>query len=426
VAVERNRTFRRLTLATQRQQEGIVSAWRNVFSPELKASYSTSDSSEEDYSSEASLDLDVAGVVVEPYIKYSYDGGADDAPYDSSIGVAISRDLFRIRDGINQRLPVIRATKDWHVALNTRIRELRTLQLNVTRAFYRVQNLRRRVGIRGNRVNDAREFLKAVRTKVENGFSPAVEETNARISLNQAQADLVRERSNLRDASEALMDLLGLPLSTALQLRDEDVTADPGIKIDLAHDTTLVLADHEDVRNKLLSIEIFRQERLTHLDDLLPELDLKLSTAETYAGDSPFSGQSEGDASVLLSFSMPLDGFRSERAQVRRDTLRLRELALELTDTRRDLEKRLLSRHRAIEKWNSTVALAEERLEAEERKLEATLKRYETGATDNLEVTRAKQSLDDAEVSLLDARINRIVAVAEYQSLIPTAAPADE
>ena len=98
----------------------------------------------------------------------------------------------------------------------------------------------------------------------------------------------------------------------------------------------------------------------------------------------------------------------------------MRELALELADTRRELEKQLLSRGRAIERWNTTVRLAAERLEAEQRKLAATLKRYETGATDNLEVTRAKQAMDDAEVSLLDARISRIVAVAEYQSLVPS------
>ena len=98
----------------------------------------------------------------------------------------------------------------------------------------------------------------------------------------------------------------------------------------------------------------------------------------------------------------------------------MQELALELVDTRRDLEKRLLSKMRSIQRWNTTVTLSTERLEAEQRKLEATLKRYETGTTDNLEVTRAKQAMDDAEVSLLDARINRIVAVAEYQTMIPS------
>ena len=51
------------------------------------------------------------------------------------------------------------------------------------------------------------------------------------------------------------------------------------------------------------------------------------------------------------------------------------------------------------------------------------MRKYEQGDVDNLEVTRAKQDLDAAEIRLLDARIDLRLAIAEYESILPPAAP---
>ena len=39
---------------------------------------------------------------------------------------------------------------------------------------------------------------------------------------------------------------------------------------------------------------------------------------------------------------------------------------------------------------------------------------------DNLEVTRAKQSVDSAEIQLLESRINLILTMARYNAMLPT------
>ena len=63
--------------------------------------------------------------------------------------------------------------------------------------------------------------------------------------------------------------------------------------------------------------------------------------------------------------------------------------------------------------------MAEQRVGIERTRLEATLRRYETGAVDNLEVTRAKQSLNEAEIALLDARIAVVTTDAAYRAIMP-------
>ena len=67
------------------------------------------------------------------------------------------------------------------------------------------------------------------------------------------------------------------------------------------------------------------------------------------------------------------------------------------------------------------MELAEIRLEEELQKLRAFSDSYErVGVPDVLEVTRAKQAADQAEVDLLDAQINRIVEEARYWAIVPT------
>ena len=101
---------------------------------------------------------------------------------------------------------------------------------------------------------------------------------------------------------------------------------------------------------------------------------------------------------------MPLDGWRSERARLRQRQLEQMQSDIDLTNVTVDLERQLRNEHREIERLKLSEQLAQERLAAEEQKLAATVRRYETGAIDNLEVTRVKAARDDAEVSLLNVR----------------------
>ncbi|MEM7392425.1 MAG: TolC family protein, partial [Verrucomicrobiota bacterium] len=105
---------------------------------------------------------------------------------------------------------------------------------------------------------------------------------------------------------------------------------------------------------------------------------------------------------------------------------RLEQLALSLENLRSNLtdeEHRLIlslrSAHRSIGRLRTQVGLNQQRLEAERARLKASLVRYEDGDIDNLEVTRAKQTVDDAEINLINTNIDLVIAEEEYRSLLP-------
>ena len=99
------------------------------------------------------------------------------------------------------------------------------------------------------------------------------------------------------------------------------------------------------------------------------------------------------------------------------------ESALDLASIRSDLERTLRRGHRTIEQLSDTVQLAEQLRKAESDKLATTLTRYDKGMIDILEVTRAKQDMDTAELNLLESRIERIIQIARYQSNLPAPPP---
>ena len=418
LAVQHNRALQQSTYATRR-----IGLERDIRRSELDQSdlFATYSAEEGPDRSDARVGAvgRAAGFEVRPFIEFLYDEAGGD-PETTSYGVAVSRNVFRIKhEHIRQYLPLTRATRDFHVAINERIVLLRELHLFVVRRFYDVHRFARRVKIRQDRVADAGTFLAGVRDKVNAGIMAPVEATNAEINLNQAQADLVREQAELQNARESLLDLMALDLRLDVTIRDEDLTGAAPLALDLEQDVALVREHHEAVRNQRLEMEVQRQTFRVSKDELIPDLQATLTTAR----DLDWGGEADR-VSLDLNLSVPLDGYRAERARMTQDRLRLMELAIRLDAIRSTLERQLRARHRTIQQLTTTVALAGKRLATERKKLATTLKRFENGEIGNLEVTRAKQDVDNVNVELLNLRIDLITEQAGYRSLLPV--PQDE
>lgn len=415
-AVQHNRRVKRQSYAAQRLGLQRTIEQRDLDQPFLNAAYSVNEGPDAG-DARVSATGRWAGFEVEPFVRFLYDEQSDEQE-TTTYGVAVSRNLFRILyEDLRQHLPLTQATRDFHAAINERILELRRLHLAVVEAFYDIHRLSLRVDVRRHRVEDARAFLAIVETKVENGMSAPVEITNARISLNQAETDLVSEQTSFTNASDVLLDLLGAPLGRQLEIAPVELGAAEPMDADLEADLDLVRSHHERVRNQLLDMEVQRQELLVTDEAVRPDLDATLSASRDVDGD-------RDDVTLGLFLSVPLDNFSAERARSAQARLRLMEMRTDLASIRSELERVLRRQHRTIAQLLTTVRLETQRLEAERAKLDATLKSYERGAiVDNLEVTRAKAAVDQAEVDLLDSRIRLVVEEARYQATLPAPEP---
>ena len=417
LGVERNRRLRRATYATQRIGFGRDIARSKMDAAALTGSYAI-DRGPDGGEGRIGATSRVGGFNVEPFVAFDY-VDTDGASPTTSYGLAVSRNVFRIRyEILRQKLPLTRATRDYHIAINNRVVQLRELRLNVVSIFYDIQRLKKLIEVRRNRVADAKTFLERVREQVRNGFSAPVEETNAGIDLNQAASDLVREETNLRNRKEELLVLIGQDVASNVTIRSEQLDQDEVIGLDLESDMAQIRQQHERVINQLLVMEVQRQEYRVSGAELAPDLDARLTASQAVDDDG-----ARGNIGVDLTLSVPLDGYRAEKAHATQQRLQLMEMAVDLAEIRSVLERDLRARYRNVHQLRTTVGLNAERLQQEQKKLGATLELWEKTKGNNLEVTRAKQAVDNAEVALLESRVRRIVEEARYRSLLPTASP---
>jgi outer membrane protein TolC len=421
-ALADNRVYRQRE--GQRVQAEVRSdvAHAELYAPRLQAIYTKRRDADDDGSGSVTASLPLLGLDVQPFATSDWTQATPSGDvWDSAVGVTVSRRVFALYEHLRQRLPVTQADTDLFAAANDLVLAAKGLELEATRAFFAVQNAEARAAVRARRVDDARAFLDFITENVKNGFKAPVEQTFAEISLNQAQADLLRDRSAVRDAAERLLQLLAEPLDARLEIAAEDLSISPALPGDLDADLARIRSGHEELASQRARIGLSEQQLLVARDELAPEVTAGVTAERVYTGSGAFNGDQAQDDRLALSLrlDLPLDLQRAQRARYRGVARQLADQRLALAETADRLEGQLRAAHRRIAQQRTAVELGGKRVAAEGSRLAATNARYEAGAIDNLEVSRAKQSLDDAEVSLLDARIDLAQAAAEYRSLLP-------
>lgn len=424
IGANNNRSLQRKTSAFERAKLGRSIAETEVFLPTMSASYNMT---EDANTGSGNVDLTydgIAGFEIEPFLRLRYDDSdeSEDLGHTTAYGITVSRPIFAIHEHIRQRLPISRAAKGVLVAQNEFRLESRQVRLAVTQAFYAVQRVNARLSVREKRVTDARDFLRVTKRRVENGFSAPVDVVNAAIDLNRAEADLISERTSLENSLDVLREVMGLELSREVSLQNWDQTQLPDYKYDLTNDTVHVASHHERIVNLILEIELAEREIKVERDAVRPDLVLSVTAQRDSEGDSFFTDsadEAEDEILVGLSYEWALDFNKADRARLRQSKHEQIERYLRLKDAEIDIVKSLRRIARDIEQFKERIELAEVLFIAERNKLDATTTRYERGNVDNLEVTRAKQALDSAEIALLESRINLLLAIERYKALIP-------
>ena len=433
-ALEHNRDLRGQISVAERSRLDITSARSETYAPRLTASAGrtlTSDAAGTERSDEAeariALSTNLLGFTLSPYVSGSWDDpdtSGDPTPYTGAVGISLARRLFSLHEDARLSARLTQADRSYAKAVNSLALRCRRMALDAARAFYDLQKAETRIRLRESRLDQAKVFLASVQESVAAGLKAPVEETNALIDFNQAEANLLSDRQSVANARDRLLSLLDRPLGGEIVIQPADVTGVRPVLPELANDITRVLTQHEDLLNLRIEVEQSRDDTAIALDRLAPQVTATASAARHWEGDQPSGfGQTEDVVALKLELDMPLDAWAGERAGLRKQERQQRELRLRMRSSEMDLERQVRELRRRIEVQLRTVQLSIQRLEAERAKFAATEASYRTGRVDNLELTRARETVDRAEVDLLEARIDLVLALAEREALVPPEAP---
>lgn len=430
IALEDNRELRQQIGQAERAHLGITVARSAVYAPQLSATASRtrdaltgqiptrSDAAQ----TTLSLSTNAFGFTIAPTATQSWNGGdgATAETYTSSVGITVSRRLLALHEWSRLAAPLTQADRAWAASVNNLALKTRRTVADAAGAFLALQKAEARMRLRDSRLVQSQQSLQAVREAVAAGLKAPIEEANAVIEQNQAEADLLSDRTEVANARDSLLSLLDRPLGGEVRIEPVQVEAIRPDLPALEDDLAAVLARHEDLANLRIDLDAATDQVRFQHDDVRPDLTASVAAERRWSGDSLAGlGSPEDVVTFTLRMDMPMDAWAGARAELAIRERAVRDLRLRIRGREADLARSMRELHRRIGRLASGVDLAKARLDAERDKYRATEASYQTGRVDNLELTRARQSLDTAEVNLLESRIDLALALRDRQVLLP-------
>jgi outer membrane protein TolC len=241
---------------------------------------------------------------------------------------------------------------------------------------------------------------------------------SAELVLAQDSARLVSAKADLENARNALLDVLGLPIGTGVQLLDREVTFEPvPVEIDRWIELAMkqrpeILALAQRLAKSSLNVQVANNGVLPQLDLVgsygRAEISSRLGKSFEFSGDVWTAG---------LVFSIPI-GNAAAKATLAQAELEQASLRNSLEQTRRQIQLEVRAAAIKLEKSVERMKSLTLAIEQAKGKLEVGRAQFALGQVTNLDITDAQQSLLSAETDLLTAIVDYKIGLAELEAAV--------
>ena len=319
----------------------------------------------------------------------------------------------------------------------------RTLGVSVTQSLYNGARVTNQIDQSEKSVLAAREQLRSVEQKVlfgaSSGYMAVVRDT-AVLKVRQANINVLKEqlrqtedRFNVGEvtrtdvaqvsaqlaAAEAERSAAQASLASSVASYQQIIGSMPDALADAVPlvnmvptslDQALLIgqADHPDIRTARFSVDIAAAGVKIAQGELLPSLSLKGSL--THANDYKSADDEYNDASIVASLTIPLYEGGEVHARVRQLKETLGQRRLEADSALRAVIAEISSAWSHYITSQARIKAAETQIEAATVALNGTREEAKVGQRTTLDVLIADQTLLGAQVNLVTAQTDRVVA----------------
>ena len=319
----------------------------------------------------------------------------------------------------------------------------RTLGVSVTQSLYNGARVTNQIDQSEKSVLAAREQLRSVEQKVlfgaSSGYMAVVRDT-AVLKVRQANINVLKEqlrqtedRFNVGEvtrtdvaqvsaqlaAAEAERSAAQASLASSVASYQQIIGSMPDALADAVPlvnmvptslDQALLIgqADHPDIRTARFSVDIAAAGVKIAQGELLPSLSLKGSL--THANDYKSADDEYNDASIVASLTIPLYEGGDVHARVRQLKETLGQRRLEADSALRAVIAEISSAWSQYITSQARIKAAETQIEAATVALNGTREEAKVGQRTTLDVLIADQTLLGAQVNLVTAQTDRVVA----------------
>lgn len=270
----------------------------------------------------------------------------------------------------------------------------------------------------------ARTQLEDVDARVAEGDLASVDALPFQTRLSTLEESIVSARANRDNLSVRLAGLIGFSSgSTHVTADTSDLPPMETVDPDVDEAIRTALANSPAIREQLASIALAEERATTAGEQLRPRLDLMgwleantLGNGEVSPAFSQYGDGEAYSAYVGLVYELPLDDTRKD-AQRASAQLDVDIAGQQLLATRDSVKAEILTVAEGISSARMRLDLAERTLEVARRQAEAERERYNLGAGIFVQVREAEESVRQADLRTVRARVDLVQARLELDHL---------
>lgn len=335
-------------------------------------------------------------------------------PYSENYRLSGNLDLFTgFRRGAQRSSA--RATTTLREA--TQLRQEYAVILSTKQAFFNALAAQELVAVAQTRLRRADEQLKLVSERLRLGATTRSDSLRSRVEYGNAQLTLIQAEADLRTAQGNLGRAVGVEEQVAPEA-DTTLEARLGV-LDTASLRREALAAAPTVREAEANVTAARAQVSVNRAAYFPTLSATGNTSWSRSSPELFGGNPlTRQWSLGLQLSFPIfNGFQRETNLITADAGAVAAEA-RLRDARLFLDANLTQSFAALEAAAAKIDVARVSVAAAEEDLRMQRERYRLGASTIIEVLTSQVSLDQAQVDLVRARYDYLVARAQIEAYV--------
>jgi outer membrane protein TolC len=283
--------------------------------------------------------------------------------------------------------------------------------LQTKQAFFNAMAADELVRVAQTRIERAEQQLKISKDKLAAGSATRSDTLRGRVELANAQLQMLNAETQRATAEANLARLIGVD-GTVRAVPEQDLFAP--VVIDTARLRDQALAHSPAVRQAQAEAEAAGAQLAINRAQYLPTVSASYSNSLSGQGVN----QLDNSWSLRLNLTWPLfNGFTRETAIARSNANRDAALA-QAEDARRLVNAQLTQQLAALTAAQARLEIAQASRAAAAEDLRVQQERYRLGVATIVDVLTTQLNLDQAEVDIVQARLDYLTAKAQIEALI--------
>jgi outer membrane protein len=360
--------------------------------------------------------------------------------FGSNLNFQYTQPLLAGRTIDNQRNALETGQIQRQITDITLLTQIENIKAQVRNAYWALRQSLESIEIQRRSLELSRRNFEDNKVKVEVGTVAEIDLVQLESQIAQGEQSLLAAEITWRNAEIALKRLLVENATDDLYkstINPTDLPTFEQVAVDIPGAVTRAIAQRADIESARQSLKISELGLELSKNGIKPSLGLTASYSLSGVGGPLFNRSGLGGAAVLvedggyfdairslygldtptwnvsLNFSKPL-GLSAQKANHQRSLLQFEQQKTAMKKTELDIETQVTRAGLDVQSRYKQLLAAQKSREAAERTLEAELTRFSVGMSTNFQVISLQNTLTSARNSELNATINYINAIAEF------------